>query len=106
MIRQAIIRECWRHNSRLRPSMREVAERLRALQREERERYTFKLAAEMLSGVQCTRSEKATPKKGMRTNGKSPLHTGKIAEEASTAQTGVAWNRMWSPIKHGSGRET
>ncbi|MEO2191750.1 MAG: hypothetical protein ABGY24_04855 [bacterium] len=98
---QAVIRECWRHNSRLRPSMREVAERLRALQREERERSTFKLAAEMISGSQST-AGRTPPKKSPRTNGKSPLLPGKAPKELGG---GAAWNRMWSPIKHASGSE-
>ena len=85
--------------------MREVAERLRAVQREERERHTFKLAAEMVSGGQPA-TNRSTPKKGVRSNAKSPLQPSKAAKEGATAQTVTSWNKMWSPIKHATCRET
>ena len=77
----SIIRECWRHNPALRPSMKEIAQRLHTLQREEEQALAFKAAAQL-----------ATKKTSPFGKSKSP--------HGSPAKTPAqAWNQQWSPVK-------
>lgn len=102
----AIVRECWRHNSRLRPSMREVADRLRKLQREEVERQTFKAAAEMVTASASKKKGKANAIANANANAsgnkiKSPLASTPPSPLANhdASKAARAWNNAWSPIK-------
>ncbi|WPT13565.1 Putative serine/threonine-protein kinase drkA [Picochlorum sp. SENEW3] len=74
----SIIRECWRHNPALRPSMKEIAERLQALKKDEEQALAFKAAAS-LSIKKSPRQKLGTPR--------SPL------------SKGAEWNEKWSPVK-------
>ena len=78
----AIIRECWRQNPALRPSFKEIVERVRALRKEEEQALAFKAAASL-----ATRSPKSA--------GKSPRPSPKAKSPAATD----AWNNKWSPVK-------
>lgn len=81
----SIIRECWRHNPALRPSMKEIAQRLRTLQREEEQALAFKAAAQLAT-------KKSSPFAKARSKTPSP--------HSSPAKTPAqAWNQQWSPIK-------
>ena len=106
----AIVRECWRHNSRLRPSMREVADRLRKLQREEVERQTFKTAAEMVTASASKKKGKANAIVNANANAnasgkkiKSPFDPASTPPSPlannDASKAARAWNNAWSPIK-------
>ena len=79
----SIIRECWRHNPALRPSMKEIAQRLHTLQREEEQALAFKAAAQLAT-------KKSSP------YGTSKRQSPHVSPGKTPAQ---AWNQQWSPIK-------
>lgn len=74
----SIIRECWRHNPALRPSMKEISERLQALKKDEEQALAFKAAASL--------SIKKSPRQ-------------KIGTPRSPLGKGTEWNEKWSPVK-------
>jgi hypothetical protein len=76
----SIIRECWRHNPALRPSMKEIADRLRSLKREEQQALAFKAAAQLAT-------KQPSPRLGT-----SP-------HSSPSKKSAQAWNEKWSPVK-------
>lgn len=79
----SIIRECWRHNPSLRPGMKEIAERLHTLRREEEQALAFKAAAQLAT-------KKSSP---FGASKRTSPHTSPAKNPAQ------AWNQQWSPIK-------
>lgn len=83
----SIIRECWRHNPTLRPSFREVLERVRSIRKEEEHALAFRAAAASMTT-------------------KSPKSAGNVATKSPKAlsDTTETWNSKWSPVKTSLGQ--
>lgn len=95
----SLIRECWRHNSRLRPSMREICDRLRAIKREEQERQTFKAAAEMVTASSGRFASKSKKNQKVALPGATAVEANRSPFQSPASRAARAWNNQWSPIK-------